>query len=153
MSALLCSCRVEQLQVRRQPIISVNNPGLPPLRPFRLQVAATERRAHLSQTRASVLRQHQQSTVATYPEPETEKERSPLDYPQVNTDFSFEDVDATNASFHSASRTHCDQTHRGALATKQSPILPCSSESAFTTEPELRKCNALGKHAALNHQH
>lgn len=52
------------------------------------RIAATKaaqkaNRRKQSSTQASSSQQSQPSTTATYPEPETEKERSPLDYPQV----------------------------------------------------------------------
>lgn len=57
--------------------------ALPALRPFRLQVAQVQRQAKSLRAHTSRVRQQPKQTHATYPEPETEKERSPLDYPQV----------------------------------------------------------------------
>ncbi len=48
------------------------------------QAAQRASRRKESHTQAQSSQQHSQAaTTATYPEPETEKERSPLDYPQV----------------------------------------------------------------------
>lgn len=56
--------------------------ALPVLRPCRFQAVCVRRQWRA--TKASALRKQQhRPAIATYPEPETEKERSPLDYPQV----------------------------------------------------------------------
>ena len=59
--------------------------ALPALRPFRLQAAQVQRQAKSLRAHTSRVRQQPKQTLATYPEPETEKERSPLDYPQVQS--------------------------------------------------------------------
>jgi hypothetical protein len=54
---------------------------LPSLRQFRLPAPAARAAASSSAGRAA----RRLNVVATYPEPETEKERSPIDYPQVGS--------------------------------------------------------------------
>lgn len=58
--------------------------ALPALRPFRLQFQRLHCQSSSAHALPSQKRQYKKQTSATYPEPETEKERSPLDYPQVN---------------------------------------------------------------------
>ena len=60
----------------------------PTLAPFRLRasnVRSSDSHRACWQAQAVPQRTRQRHIRATYPEPETEKERSPLDYPQVST--------------------------------------------------------------------
>ena len=59
----------------------------PPVRPCRLQFGkkgSSDSRQACWRACALPQKTKRQHTRATYPEPETEKERSPLDYPQVH---------------------------------------------------------------------